>query len=232
MIFMKKIFLISTVLLISLGIKAQQENCPCSSDEDYQNALLNTLIGVEYSNPVAGYEGIQFLRDWAYGEILLASGEVIQNVIIRYDRYLDELLWLRIRDYRKAIINKDDILLFRLYREGIYPESLYVKKRIRLPYVDTAQVFVHELVQGKIEFFAYRNVKKEPVHNRLYDDTKHVISTQENDYLIRLRRKNLLAMPFINESEMKKILRQNHITLRDNEQGMALALRLYNSSVF
>jgi len=103
-----------------------------------------------------------------------------------------------------------------------------MKKRIRLPYLDTAEVFVHELVQGKLELFAYRNVKVEPVEFKLFDYTKHVISTSENDYLIRLRRKSLLDLPFIDKTEMKKVLRQNRLAIRNNELGLAMAIRYYN----
>jgi len=126
------------------------------------------------------------------------------------------------------MLNKAEIAYFRIYQEGAYPEALFLKKKIRLPYLDSTEVFVHELVQGKLELFAYRNVKVEPVANKLYDDTKHVISTKEHDYLIRLRRKNLLELPFINKVEMKKILRRNHIAIRDNEQGLTMAIRYYN----
>lgn len=226
---MKRILWITVAVFNTFTSIAQSENCPCSSDEDYQAFLLNGLTGVEYRNPVTGYEGVQYLRDWAYGDIMLTSGDVIRKAMIRYDCYLDELLWLRIKDYRKAVLNKDDIVAFRLYNDGFYPESFFVKKRIRLPFLsDSAMVFVHELVKGNIEFFAYRNVKVEPVQNRLFNDTKYVIGTTEKDYLISLRRKNLLSMPFIDREKMKKILRQNRIPLRNNEQGMAKAISLYN----
>ncbi|HEX2396388.1 MAG TPA: hypothetical protein VHI78_13660 [Bacteroidales bacterium] len=225
---MKYQVMLFLVFLFPVYTVAQQGGCACSSEEEYQQALLNGLIGVEYTNPVAGYEGEQYLRDWAYGGIRLRTGEVISNAIIKYDRYLDQLLWLRTRDYRKGVLNKSDITQFRIYQDGAYPEALFVKKKIRLPYLDSTEVFVHELVQGRIELFAYRNVKVEPVANKLYDDTKHVISTKEHDYLIRLRRKNLLELPFINKTEMKKLLRHNHITLRDNERGMAMAIRFYS----
>jgi hypothetical protein len=225
---MRYLVLLMFVVFLPENIHAQQVDCNCSSDEEFQLTLLNGLIGIEYNNPVAGYEGEQFLQDWAYGEIKLRTGEVIKNVILRYDRFMDQLLWLRMKDYRKGILNKKEISEFRLYRQDPYPEALFVKKRIRLPYLDSTDIFVQELVRGKIELFAYRNVKKEPVHSRLFDDTRHIISTPRHDYLIRLRRKNLLDMPFIIEAEMKKILRHNHITIRDNEQGLAMALMFYN----
>lgn len=223
-----KYLIILSILLLPFDAISQQENCFCSSDDEYQASLLNGIIGTEYSNPVAGYEGVQFLRDWAYGEILLNNGEKIKNAVIRYDRFADQLLWLRTRDYRKGVLNKSQIVSFTIYQEGVHPEEYYVKKRIRLPYLDSTEVFVHELVQGKMELFAYRIVKSDPVQSRLFDDTRLVISTSKHDYLLRLRRRNLLELPVINAEEMKKILRHNHIQVRNNEQGVAMALRFYN----
>lgn len=223
-----KYMILSLLLLLYLDSVAQQDDCRCSSDDEYQASLLNGIIGTEYSNQVAGYEGVQYLRDWAFGEIHLNNGETIKNAIIRYDRFADQLLWLRTRDYRKGVLNKSEIVSFKIYQEGAHPEEVFVKKRIRLPYLDSTEVFVHELVQGKMELFAYRNVKVDPVQNRLFDDTRLVISTSTHDYLLRLRRRNLLELPVINAEEMKKILRHNHIQIRDNEQGVAMALRFYN----
>jgi len=225
---MKYLISLLSVCLAVLPAGAQQGDCNCSSADAYQKSLQEGLIGVEYSNPVQGYEGEQYLRDWAYGEINLKNGEVISNIILRYDRYMDELLWLRTNDYRKGLLNKSEIAGFRIYKDGAYTEAIFVKKRIRLPYLDTAEVFVHELVQGKLELFAYRNVKVEPVEFKLFDYTKHVISTSENDYLIRLRRKSLLDLPFIDKTEMKKVLRQNRLAIRNNELGLAMAIRYYN----
>jgi hypothetical protein len=224
---MKYLVLLCFVILLPEMGKAQGD-CSCSSEDDNQKMLRNGLIGIEYSNPVLGYEGDQFLRDWAYGEIRLNNGVIITDIVIRYDRYMDEVLWLRSKDYRKGILNKSEIAEFRIYQDGPNPEELFVKKKIRLPFLDTNEVFVHEMVQGKIELFAYRNVKKEPVENKLHDATKHVNSTKDHDYLIRLRRKNLLELQFINKEQMKKVLRRNHIAVRNNESGLARAIRLYN----
>ena len=230
---MKHISILLFFLFCIQRILSQDNGCNCSSEEDFLNWQQKGLIGVEYTNPVNGYKGEeQYLQDWTNGEIYLNNGGFIPNVILRYDRYLDQLLWMRMSDYRKGVLNKDIINGFKLYKEWIIPESVYTKKRIELPWIDSTEVFLQVMVEGEISMYVYRKVKKEPVEFKLMDNTKYILESAGKVYAVPLRRKSLLEMPFIVKAEMKKVLRKYRIAVMNNEKGMADAIDLYNKRKF
>ena len=228
MTLMKRIYMILLILPAVIHAGAQPETCSCSSDANYSVWLQEGFIAKEYTNPVKGYEGTQYLRDWLYGKLELKNGDTISNIILRYDRYLDELLWLRKEDYRKGVINKENVTGFTLIDEFARQEMSFTRRKILLPWIDSTEVFLQVLVAGNISYHVYRKLKEEAVEFRLIDNTRHIISHEGKDYAVSLRRSSLLNLPFINKTEMKKILRKNHLVIRDNEQALALAIYNYN----
>jgi hypothetical protein len=104
----------------------------------------------------------------------------------------------------------------------------FTRRKILLPWIDSTEVFLQVMATGKISYHVYRKLKEEAVEFRLIDNTRHIISHEGKDYVVSLRRGSLLDLPFINKAEMKKILRKNHLVIRDNEQALALAIYNYN----
>jgi hypothetical protein len=225
---MKRLSLLLILIFAFSVVWSQQTDCNCTSADDYQTSLQNGLIGIEYINPVAGYEGNQYLRDWSFGEVELNNGDVIKDIILRYDRFSDELLWLRKSDYKKGILQKKDITAFKFYDHSGNLTSTFIRKRVDLPWMDEKDRFLQILLQDKISLYVFRNVKEEPVEYKLMDHTRYFVSTRGNDYLILLKRKSLLNLPFINKDKMKKILRSNRLGINNNEQGLTMAISLYN----
>jgi hypothetical protein len=225
---MKRLSIFLTLLLMIVRAYSQEGSCNCSSADEYSRWLLKGLIGVEYFNPVNGFKGSQYLQDWAYGDVELTDGEIIRDVIIRYDRYADQLLWLRKMDYRKGMLNKDIITGFTVKDFWNKPQSHFTKRRIFLPWLDSTEVFLQEMVVGDISFYVYRKVKEEPVEYSLMDNTRYILETGGKDYVIPLKRKSLLELPFIVKADMKKVLRHNRISVLNNEKGMTMAIDFYN----
>jgi hypothetical protein len=224
---MKRISLFFAILFVGFGLKAQQ-GCECSSAEEYGLWIRDGLIGAEYNNPVTGYKGNQYLQDWTYGDVKLINGEVIREVILRYDRYSDDLLWLRKGDYRKGVLNKEIITGFVLRNDWNKTQVTFTKRKIDLPWLDSTEVFLQVMVEGPVSMYVYRKVKEEAVQYNLIDNTKYIIEYEGKDHVIALRRKSLLELPFIVKAEMKKVIRRNRIHILNNESGMAMAIDFYN----
>ena len=149
-----------------------------------------------------------------HGEVELKNGDIIANIVLRYDRYMDELLWLRKEDYRKGVLNKEIVTGFRLMNEFTNQEMTFTKRKILLPWIDSTEVYLQVMVTGKISYHVYRKSKEEAVEFTLIDNTRHIVSHGGKDYLVSLSRRSLLDIPFIDKTEMKKILRKNHLIIR------------------
>jgi len=227
---MKSLYLLILFSLSIYKVYSQQSDCVCSADEDYGIRLKTGLIGFEYHNPVEGYEGQQYFNSWTLGEVMLNNGDVIKSIFLRYDKYLDELLWFRKSDLRTGIVKKDGITGFRLFDDRNNLSASFIKKKIILPLADSTDVFLQVLVSGQVPLYVYRNVNIASNDYKLSDNTRYLITASGRDFLITLKRQSLLDIPVIQKTEMKNILRTNRITIKDNEPGLIRAIVLFNST--
>lgn len=227
---MKKLYLICWSLLCLSHLYSQQSGCNCPVDEDYEKQLRIALIGTEYHDPLAGYEGTQYSSFWTQGEVILNNGDVIKNIHLRYDKYLDEILWLRNSGFKAGILKKGAISGFQLYDDRNKIAATFMKKRILLPFVDSTDTYLQVLVSGAINLYAYRNTTVVWRESKLLDNNKYLLGAGGELYWLELKRKSLLGIPVLQRTKMKSLLRSNRIMIRNDESEMARAISLYNAA--
>lgn len=227
---MKSLTLIVLFFLGFCSAYSQVPDCACPNDADYGIRLQEGLMGFEYRNPVEGYNGRQYFNNWVLGEVRMNNGDVIRNIFLRYDTYMDELLWLRQSDLKTGILNKADVAGFSLSENMNEPSATFIKKNITLPFIGSKDSYLQVLVTGDPALYAYRSVTTTSTDYRLIDNEKYLVSLAGNNYLVRLRKNSLLDTPGIAATEMKAIIRENRIAIRNNEYGLIRAITFYNLS--
>jgi hypothetical protein len=199
--------------------------------EDYENAQRNGLMGFEYRNSANRYKGNQYFNDWAKGDVNLENGEVISNIFIRYDQYMDEVLWLRETDFRTGVLPRGDISGFIIYNERKEPLAEFMRRKIKQPYrADSSETFLQVLVKGKFELFAYRKVMQAANDFTLRDDTHYLVFSNGNSYYVGKGKRQLFKVPGMDEVKMKAILKSNKVRLDGTEYSLRRAIDLYNKS--
>jgi hypothetical protein len=226
---MKNIFSYLIMFCAIQNAFAQADHGKSEPDETYMTNIRKGLMGIEYIDPVAGYKGDSFYNDWTYGEILLTNGEKITGLLLRYEGYLDQLLWLR-EDFIPCIVCKACINGFNLYDDSNNVlASFTIKKGIRLPLEnDSANCFFHTLVEGEYSFYAFRRVGRLPDAFKLVDNTRYYIFNNDRYERIKLNMHDLLSVSFIDKTRMKSIIKTNKIRLRNNEKEFIRAISIYN----
>ena len=227
---MKNIYLCLIVLFIVQEVVCQVDVVNTDPDQIYMTNLRNGLMGVEYTDPFSGYSGSHYFNNWTRGEILLANGEKINGLYLRYESYQDQLLWQR-KDHLTCIICKECITGFNLFdiNDNI-TASFVLKKNIKLPLEnDSANCFFQTLVKGELCLYALRKVARLSDISMLIDDTRYFIFSKDQYIRIRLRSRDLLNVPFVDRSKMKSILKSNRTGLRNNEQAFVRAISMYNN---
>jgi hypothetical protein len=229
---MKNIYIGLIMLCAIQNVFAQTDHIKSEPDETYMVIMRKGMMGIEYTNPVVDYKGNQYFNDWTYGEIFLTSGERITGLLLRYEGYLDQLLWLR-EDYIPCILCKSCIKNFNLYDDSDnLTASFIIKRGIRLPFEnDSADCFFQILVQGDYSFYAFRKVGRLRDAFELVDDTRYYLFNNDQYEKIKLRKHYLLDVSFIDKMKMKSILESNKIRLRDNEQEFIRAIIIYNRDI-
>jgi hypothetical protein len=200
-----------------------------SSSQDYENALRNGLIGFEYRNIVKRYNTNQYFNDWARGDVFLENGDVIYNIFLRYDKFMDEVLWLRETDFKTGVLPRGDINGFVIYNERKEILAEFSRRRIKLPYKsDSAETFLQVLVKGKLELLVYRKVTQSASDYTLRDDTRFLLFSNGNYFYTGAGRRQLLTVPCIDVARMKAVLKANRVKPDGTELPLMQAVDLYN----
>jgi hypothetical protein len=211
------------------NVFTQTDQAMNGTDETYMLSIRKGIMGIEYTVPDIGYKGDRYYNNWTYGEIFLTSGERITGLYLRYEQYLDQLLWLK-EDFRVGIICKACIKGFNLNNDSDNTVTSFIKKRIKLQLEsDSTDCLLQLLVNGEYSFYALRKVSRLPDAPKLADDTEYYIFNNDQYNRIKLYKYDLLGVSFIDKTRMKSIIKTNRITLRNNEKEFIRAISLYNN---
>jgi hypothetical protein len=185
-------------------------------------------MGFEYRNSAERYKGDQYFNSWTKGFVFLKNGDIVPDIFIRYDKFMDELLWLRETDFKTGVLAHDDISGFVLNNLQ-NDRAEFVIKRIKLPYKsDSSDVFLQILVKGNLELCAYRKVKQSANDFRLLDDTRYLIFRGGKSYFVGLNKSGLLKVPVVDEVRMKEAIKSGKIRFDGTEGKLVQAIELYN----
>jgi hypothetical protein len=227
---MKKIFLFLIALAAIENLSAQGATINPLPDQAFMENQRRGLMGREYQNPVEWYRGEQFFNVWATGDLIFKNGITVTGIRLQYEKYLDELLWLR-EDFKIGIINKSLISAFRLYDSSHDAMDSFIIKSVRLPFEkDATDHYLQVLAAGKISLYVSRRVAKSSNELTLDNITKYMVSDGKTIDVIALNKRNLLHIPSVDREKMKAILKINKINVRGRELDFARALEIYNKN--
>ncbi|MBN2482490.1 MAG: hypothetical protein JXB19_12180 [Bacteroidales bacterium] len=229
---MKRLFFLLVTACFCAGLHSQQFECDCSeTDGSYNSYFQNLLISREYNNPIQHFRGEQFFNVWAPGNITMVNGETVSGMLLRYDKYQDQVLWLRQTDFKTGVINKSIVSGFDVYHEDHQLAGSFIRKKINSPGMGAVDAYLQILTEGPVGFYVFRNVVKAISVSRTVDNNLYYLGIDSNLYPVALRRKSLLRSPGIDKDIMKGIIRSNHLTLYQDEADFTKAVYLYNESL-
>ncbi len=173
--------------------------------------------------------GSQFHHpDWLYGDILLYSGELVENKQLRYNGFRDALVWLHPKTGQFIMLDTDLISGFILHDQQIQHRMVF--DRIT-PRGDNQGVFAERLFQGNIVLYAHRKIEQTGEERRVSGgamrpiavlEARHVyfVRSESGSYreLNRLNRRSLLAAFPEQRREIRALLRQNRIGVFNEAQ--------------
>ncbi len=224
----RKIFLVIMGMVVLIAAQSQQNENKCRYCADYNKWMLFNLSGPMYVNPVLGYKGERFFGNWMKGTLYYESGDSIHGADLRYEKYLDEVLFMN-DEFKTGILSKQKISEFYLYGDG-GENFIFVKKKIKhFMEADSAFHFLQSLTRGKMELLVLRRaVVGDP--GILLNADLYFVCRGDRYYQISLKRKYLLKLPFVSRKEMKQVLLKDRGINVRNETGMMKAISAYNAT--
>lgn len=152
---MKK-YISVALLIVCISMQAQQKDSIRISEGD--SIYLPKLTGEAYYEFVQ-YAGEQFFnKEWVKGDILLSGGTMLYNKQLKYNGFLDELIWMNLSNYKKYKLDKSSISEFWLKLNGT--DRLHFK-RINVSNEDEQipDIFAEVKTEGKYSFYIQHKIK-------------------------------------------------------------------------
>jgi len=191
------------------------------------------------------YIGMQYFNDnWAQGDILLSTGEMVSNVSLKYNGLFDEVIWMNTSNFGKFKVDKSFIREFWLKYETGTPRHF---KRINVSEPDKGlqpDIFVEVAVEGKISLYIQRRIVVSGTQMIYRNDAFRDFETLEaspvyyiklpsNQYLKmnRIRRRAFLKFFPEKKKAITKILNANNLDIHVESDFVKL-IQLMGTELF
>lgn len=180
-----------------------------------------------------------FFDAWTPGIVTLITGEVVEAEKLRYNGYLDQLIWLNPANFQLIQIDKQMVKSFTLELPHLQ-EELYFENITFKPWFEAnpMNIFAQILHQGEIKLLAHRRVsiKGEEIENlgsALVARAKlepapvfYVLMPDGQVHSIRQINRRAISRIFPEHAgQIREALRRNNNRLR-NEQDLIEAIKI------
>ena len=237
---MIRIFIVTLFFCIKItGIHGQQASDICKCDTLDKSAFESNLTG-ELLQSFDQTIGSQYYYDWDTANITYLSGEVVHNKKLRYNGYLNEMIWLTPITFKQIKLDKADM-------KEVYFLNLHTTFRpLKInTYQDTVIIFVEVLYQNKLACYAHRKIKLNHVEITSTDKisfSQNVIESEPVYYLkspreiqyvafSKISRRSLVLLFPLHKQEVRRLLRKNNLSVK-KEKDFVNALLLIEKSMF
>lgn len=218
------------ILSIPTVISSQESNAICDTSTAYINKMLGAkLLAKTFVNTMVSNNN-QFFNNWANGDVTLADGSIVKDELLRYNSFIDELLWLRKSDYSAGIVYKTTVREFVIYNEAKTPIARFKNLNVKNWYsLDSSYTYLQVLTEGRISLYVQRRMinidksTKELVQKDLY-----YLYKDGQYYSIVPNRLNLYRIMKDEKENMRKIVRGSHLRVRKEAQ-LTEAIEKYNT---
>jgi hypothetical protein len=228
---MSRTVIIILVLLMALPLAGGAAAGPDRSDFDprLSGAVVNFAVrstGSQYHH-----------EEWLRGDVLLYSGEVVPNQELRYNGYRDALVWLHpetrrtiwvdeelVREFSLYDSRADRHMVFERFAPGRQSRAIYAERL----FMNHIGLYVHRRVEQTGETTELRDNALRPVLTLEPRPVYYIVREGEAVVLARLNRRFLLNLFPDHRREVRSILRQNRLNVR-NEYELVRAVVLIDA---
>lgn len=216
-------------LLTSLSATSQNYYCACKDSNENGILFEENVSAKVYISPYLNKKELYY-NSWGIGEIELVNGSIIKNKILRYNGFLDELVWLRDADKKTGLIEKQFVKSFKIYNRDLSSKDIFKKLKIKHWYsFDTSVVYMQVLTEGTISLYAFRKIILMSNLQEFVSKYEYYLYKDGNYFMFKPNRINLLQLMGTEKEKMKIILRTNHLKVR-HENQLIKAIELYNKN--
>jgi hypothetical protein len=185
-------------------LRGQEINyCECNSMLD--SLIEPKLFGDLYQPQKNGVGSQYYIKEWLNGDIYLTNGNIIKNNNLRYNGFLDRLMWITPISYQQVKLDKEQIKGFCLndkYGTKYNYEKILIKDEFS---PDSFPVYGEVLYKNRISLVAYRKVALAGYNvvpgGSYYEDVYKL----SNSYLFKLENGKTLGFKRFRKRDISKL---------------------------
>lgn len=216
---------------------------PLLADGDKNDALVPPnqarLSGEVFTFSLHSDGSMYYPETWNPGRVTLRSGEVVEAEQLRYNGYLDQLIWLNTETLQQIQVDKPLVHSFTLQltspRDTLHFENITFKRWYE---TDFQNIFGQMMYRGEIRLLVHRQI----VTNREISEVRGstlvaraqlkadpifyvLMPGNEAREIKRFNRKALYRLFPEHADQIREAFRQNHLRIR-NEQELIQAVKI------
>lgn len=225
---MKRAFLYLIIIHFGIALNGQAINL----DSIFEPKLCGEIFRMK-----TGILGEQFYNDdWTESDIKLITGEMAVNKLLKYNAFMDEVIWLEADGLRQVKLEKHFIDEFCLknFKGG---SVVFKRMQLKLPRMtDTADIFVEVLSERSTSLYIFRNVVIQGTVDRVEDGVLYSYDklVSQPVYILSFPDKGTVTFQKIGRSALLKVLpnayktivteiiQRNHLSVRDEDDLIKL----------
>ncbi len=178
-----------------------------------------------------------YIEVWLEGDVVLKSGHEVKSQLLRYNGFLDELLWLPSVAQSQVKVDKDMVSHFTLLSDNAEPVefvNISFTPRFQSAHIN---ILAQQLHKGQISLLVHRQIIQNGTYSERTDRGTYVIpilsprpvyyllvDDQPADVVRRFSRRSLARLFPENEKTVRRYLKEQNIRIR-NERELAIAVK-------
>jgi hypothetical protein len=187
---------------------AQYYHLPCPEilPQDFSNQAM--IFALNYT-PKQPYASKQFYNTWTKGAVIFADGKKAHQVMLSYNVWLDELLWINENSYQIGVIPKESIREFVLWNEKDEEKEIF--RNVKTPGMKWANSFFQVLAEGNYIVYCQYKYAYEPGKRDFEKSEVYYLQTGGSlQKFIPTRRGILSLFPKDQRHEIRQLIRKNY----------------------
>ncbi|MEE4176284.1 MAG: hypothetical protein V2I46_02120 [Bacteroides sp.] len=209
---------------------------PVLANEEKNDAMVPPnqarLSGEVFSFSLNSQGSMYLLQEWNPGRVTLTTGEVVEVKQLRYNGYLDQLIWLNPANFQPIQIDKQMVRSFSLLvpylEDSLYFENITFKRWYE---PNPINIYAQMMYQGGIRLLVHRSIhtKREVIENRgnalvaraqLKPNPAYYILMPDNQAreVKRFNRKALYRLFPEHSQEIKDAFRSQRLRIRNEDE--------------
>jgi hypothetical protein len=223
-----------TIYFFILGLQnitGQGMTCDC-----YGNTINNKVFEAKLTGYISPKLQINqddhfFNKNWISGKAILNTNDTVNCKLLRFNELLNSLIWIREQDNLPVILDNSLVKGFVL-DNGNMPPSVFTRLKIRQKYsLDSIQVYMQILVNGKITLYSHTYVEVFNTSGIDHYQKKVYYFLKKPDGKLNkcpVRRNSLVKLFPERREEYNNLIRSEHLNLKEEDQ-LIKAIQLINN---